>query len=436
MKGKRSLAIVLALFMLAATLAGCVDNTEEIIAKVGETPIYRWSFNAYVVRQLAMYEKYSGEDLTKPENAEKLAEYKTYRMEEMIGNAAMLEEARKLGLSTLTAEEEAEIDQYYLDYYNQTIAKYLEQYGTDEAGRKRAEKEYMNLLSASSLTPDRMRISLRDSAILNKLIEHVTQGSRPTDEEIRANYDSTLETAITETQNDPLWFGQNYSDPLIYAPEGYLDTARIALHFTPDQMTGLSAAANDASNAQQEYADAVQIYGEDSANAKKLIPAMNRAEEEFKKVLEKCYQELTVSMEAIRQEVLAGADFIKTMEQKSDDTHLISYFVTEGSTHVEADYLAEALKLQKEGDISGVVRIQEGVCIIRLMEFVQPGVRAYEDVKDELAERMLSNMRMNLSLNLQTEYAGKAREEGIVEIYDSKLQFKEKEIEENEENEE
>lgn len=423
MKGKRSLAIALALVFMVAMLAGCADNSGDIIVMVGETPIYRWSFDAYLVRQLSLYEKYSGVDLTKPENASDFANYKNYRIEELIGNAAMLEEARKLGLDQLTAAEEAELDQYYLDYYNQTIAKYQEEYGEDEAGRKKAEKAYQDLLSASSLTPERMRASLRESAIVNKLLEHDMEGYRPSEEELRQNYESTLETYQTEIQTNPLWFGENYTDPMVYAPEGYIDTARITLQFTPKQKAVLSAAANDANEAQNKYTDAVQIYGENSTNAQKLIPMLNRTEEEFRKVLESCYQELTASIEEIRQEVLAGADFIKTMEQKSEDTHLISYFITEGSTHVTADYLAAALKLQNVGDISEVVRIEEGVCFIRLMDFVEPGIRPYEEVKDQLAERMISNARLGVSMNLQTEYAKKAREEGIINVFKNKISW-------------
>lgn len=423
MKGKRSLAIALALVFMVAMLAGCADNSEDIIVMVGETPIYRWSFDAYLVRQLSLYEKYSGIDLTKPENANDFANYKNYRIEELIGNAAMLEEARKLGLDQLTAAEEAELDQYYLDYYNQTIAKYQEEFGANEAGRKKAEKAYQDLLSASNLTPERMRASLRESAIINKLLEHEMEDYRPSEEELLQNYESMLETYQTEIQTNPLWFGENYTDPMVYAPEGYIDTARITLQFTPKQKSVLSAAANDANKAQSEYTEAVRIYGENSTNAQKLIPMLNKTEEEFRKVLESCYQELTVSIEEIRQEVLAGADFIKTMEQKSEDTHLISYFVTEGSTHVTADYLAAALKLQNIGDISEVVRIEEGVCFIRLMDFVEPGIRPYEEVKDKLAERMISNARLNVSMNLQTGYANKAREEGIINIFKNKISW-------------
>jgi hypothetical protein len=50
------------------------------------------------------------------------------------GRRRLREAARKEGLYELTAEQETEIDQQYLKYYNETVTTFLEQYGTDEKG--------------------------------------------------------------------------------------------------------------------------------------------------------------------------------------------------------------------------------------------------------------------------------------------------------------
>lgn len=422
MKGIKLLALGFALVMALSIFAGCAANADAMVIRVGETVIPRWEFDAFMTRQLALYEKYNGIDLTQPQYKTEYAEYVDFRLEELVGEAAMREEARLLGLAALTAEEEAEVDQRYLDYYNQTLAGYMEQYGADDAGRKKAEQAYNDLLKASNLTPERMRASLRSAFIINKLIDYLTDGMPFSEEDVRAYYDSVLQTYQDECLKNPLWFGENYTDPLIYAPEGYRDTARISLHFTDKQLSALNAAGVAAQTALQEYQSAVQVYGEESRQAQKAIPQMDITEQNFNAELERCYQELEASIETIRQDVLNGADFIKTMEALSDDTHLISYFVTNGSTHVGSDYLKAAMALEKEGDISPVVRVEQGVCIIKLIAFVEPGVRPFEQVREELLKTMRANSRVNLSLGLQTQYAEQAYEEGRVEIFKDNIQ--------------
>ena len=139
-------------------------------------------------------------------------------------------------------------------------------------------------------------------------------------------------------------------------------------------------------------------------------------------MLNNAYAELDKQLASIRDEALAGADFIKLMEQKSEDNYLISYFVSRDSTHVEEAYLDAAFALINVGDISAPVHLKEGSCIIMLKEKIVPGVRSFEEVHDEIQEKLASKARSNATLvTMQTEFGEKAQEAGIVTLYPEKI---------------
>ncbi|HWR24355.1 MAG TPA: hypothetical protein VN366_12835, partial [Feifaniaceae bacterium] len=76
MTGKRMLAFLLALISVLLVAAGCAKNPDDIMGTVGETPIYRWQFDAALKNQLARYETMMGVDLTQPQYKSDFERYK------------------------------------------------------------------------------------------------------------------------------------------------------------------------------------------------------------------------------------------------------------------------------------------------------------------------------------------------------------------------
>lgn len=417
MTGKRMLAFMLALISVLLVMAGCAKNPDDIMGMVGETPIYRWQYEASLKTQLARYETMMGIDLTQPQYEAEFKKYKENQLNFLVGEASMKEEARKLGLYELTAEQEQEIDAQYLKYYNDKIASFMEQYGSDEKGRRKAEQAYIDLLENSSLTPERMRIMMRDAYVITLLYDQLQPAGSITEEDVRAYYDEQLKIQQDSIAQSPTWFGENTPDIVIAAPDGYVETVRIALDFTQKQLAEIQTAAETVVKAEEDY----------KKSENKLFSGIKkdtyeRAQANFDRVMKAAYEELDKQLLSIRDEVLAGADFIKLMEQKSDDKHLISYFVSRDSTHVEAEYRDAALALANVGDISAPVHLQDGSCIIMLKEKIVPGVRSFEEVQNEIRKKLESNTRSNATLvSMQTEFAEKAYEAGIVTLYTEKL---------------
>ncbi len=417
---RSKLALLLALAAVLFVFAACADTSGDIVGKVGQTPIYRWYYEAHLKKQLALYKLNYGVDLSEPAYKTEYKEYKENRLTDLVGITALKDTALKMGLFELSSEQEAEVDKKYLEYYNLAMSSFLSKHGTDEKGYRRAEQEYIDWLLANSLTPERVRSNIRDEYVLSLLYDSLGKARGATDEEIRAYYESQLITQREKAETEPGWFGENAPVP-IYVPLGYVETARLTLGFNQQQMQEISTAADAAMKANVEYLEAVSSSGEDSTFANSKKNASSRLDKAFENVLERCYKQVEKRMEPILAQARSGEDFMELMRQKSEDKRMLRYFVCNSSSHVEESYRTAALALKTAGDISDPVRLEQGVCIIYLVERPEPGQRPLELVYDEIKKSISFTTNTTLDFELWNEYAKKAEDEGIVELYIDKL---------------
>ena len=192
MKGKKVLALMLLAVMLLSLVAGCAQKPDDILGMVGETPIYRWNFEAYLDRQVELYQEYYGVDMRAPENKATYEKYKVERLNDLVGEAALKEEARVRGLYNLTAEQEAEIENRFMQYYETSIFTLMLDYGANDEGRRQAEKAFDEMLKESSLTTDRVRAMYRDSYVIELLAEATGAYLDVSEEEVQLSYDQLL----------------------------------------------------------------------------------------------------------------------------------------------------------------------------------------------------------------------------------------------------
>lgn len=415
--GKRTLAFALALLFALLVFTGCARNPEDIVGMVGETPVYRWYYEYKLKQQLKGYEQYAGVDLTLPAYKKEYKEYKQNILSAQVGEAAMKEAARKQGLFDLTAEQESEIDNKYLEYYNKAIDALMVQYGEDENGRRKAEQAYIDSLKDAGMTPDRMRSVLRDDYVIDLFYDSLGIKHTVSEEEIRAYYDEQVAAQTKALADDPNSFATSQPDIAIVIPEGYVETARIMLKFTERQKADLSQAAKSVKSASSEYRLAVETHGKDSLSATTKKAALDRITTAFNNVLNRGYEDLEKSMGPIREEAVAG-DFFKVREARTQDTHKISYYVSADNKDIEQAYRDAALALKNVGDISPAVRMQDGVCIIYLVSL--PGTLPYEDVRTDIEDVMNASLKKQLYFQ-QENYAQEADKQGIVTLYPEKI---------------
>ena len=70
-------------------------------------------------------------------------------------------------------------------------------------------------------------------------------------------------------------------------------------------------------------------------------------------------------------------------------------YVSERSTLCGDDFRSAAMALESIGDVSGLVRTDGGLCILRYAGDVVPGAVAYEDVRDELRATYEEELRVS-----------------------------------------
>lgn len=116
--------------------------------------------------------------------------------------------------------------------------------------------------------------------------------------------------------------------------------------------------------------------------------------------------------EKVLADLKAGADFEKTAKELSADPGSAARggdlgFFEEGRMVPEFD---QALKeLKKPGDMSGLVRTQFGWHVIKLEGRRPGGVRAYEEVRDELRQMVTNQLQSDARLKEAGRLAGSAK---------------------------
>lgn len=415
-KGTKLLALTFAALLAMSFFAGCAKSDTDIVGKVGETPIYRWYFNAQLQNQLTLYKKNTGVDLTQDKYAKEFRDYKVSQLNNLVGFVSLKEEARKQGLYNLTAEQDASINNKYLDAYNSAIASYMEQYGTDDAGRRKAEQAYIELLKKSSLTPERVRENIKDEYVVELLVDKLGKSIGVSDDAIKKYYDDQLADQQKNEAADGKWFAKSTPSVIIVQPAGYVQTVRLMLKFTVDQQNRLKSVQTDVVNAQNAYDSAKGTLLE---GIKK--DGLDRAQTAFQNVATACYKELDDRLAAFKAEAAQGKDFISLVNANSEDGSIVSYYVCKDSDHVEQAYKDAALALANVGDVSDPVHMSEGSCLIMLQAKFNGEVLPLEQVKDEIKSVMTFSSNTNLAFSLMSEYAKKAQDAGIVTLYTDKL---------------
>lgn len=422
MKISKRFCIVLAVIMLATAFAGCAKGSDEdILATVEGTPVYRWLYNVHASSQLAAYQQYTGIDLTSAGYEDQYQEFKEARLEDLVQETALKNEAQRRGLYDLTDEEEAQLDQQYLDYYNESIAALMSQYGSsDDAARRKAEKAFEEFLAESSLNPERVRTIMLDDYVLQKLTAQLKESEQNeiTEEQLRAEYETQLASQTESVAADPVAFGANVPNCPIVIPEGYVLTQRIRLGFTPEDQAKVDAAQTNVTAAVNDWVLTVQNNGENSAAATTKERAMVLATEAYDKVVAQACENIRAEAEEIYAQAKAGSGkdaFIKLGETCTDDYRMADIYVCAESTHVDSLFRDAALAMSEEGTISELVATGEGYCIIYLDEICTPGARSFEEVEDKLRNQMEVLQQAQSAKDWRAEYAQKAEDAGQIE---------------------
>jgi hypothetical protein len=387
---RKTVIVIAALILLSVSLAGCAKNENEVLAMVRDKPIERWYYDLYVEQKLNQYQQYTGIDLTRPENAEDLAKYKKNWLEDLVGEAAALCKAEDLGFGSLTAEEEAELDNKYKTEYQQNVEAYMAKYGTDEAARRKAENEYDAWLKKNNLTTERIMKNDRDIYVVNKYFLSLNEGKEISDEEIKTEYDNLLQTQKSACDEDIGWFGDNPQVIPVYFPEGYVKVSRLQIPFKSADQTVLSQSGSAVQSAMTSLASAMAEDGEDSATAKRFQSDFDKAMTAYNNMLEKAYSNIQPLAEEADSMLKSGSTLEEAAEKLGSGITVSRSSVCEKTASIDPEMVKAIMGIGSAGESTGIVRMADGLGISVLDEFIEARTVPLEEVSGKIKDNMLA----------------------------------------------
>lgn len=325
-----------ALLLLVATLlSGCAGG--KLAAKVGdmEIPV---SYLENMYNSNAAYASYYGYDLS---TAEGVDAFISVLLDESIASDAKVYQAKHAGL-TLTDEEKSEAVETGAKAYEELLQSYIDaaiENGSPESDAKAQAMKYLtDSLAASRTTVKKLKQELVTDAENNILVEKHRQAllseAPLTEEGVLEMYNEELEAQRTAFESSPAtfftyqtYYNYGYTAMPLTVPEGFYYVRQILV---------------------EEETLANDLY----------------------------------------ERIQAGEDFEKLLAEYNTDPGMeqedykVGYLVGEGNTEYDATFLAAALTLKNEGEVSEPTKTDFGWHIIKRMADKTPGDIPFEEIRE------------------------------------------------------
>lgn len=377
----RLMALALALLLCVPALAATND---DVLATVNGSAVTRGEYQACLTELEDEYAAY-GYDVTDPSFASvlQLLALQTAVEYELLGVKQV-----ELGLQLTDAERADAAQMAREDFYLQ-VDMIVDQYGyygladisTDE-GRAAVMLQVLSQLEAEGVTEASYIAQALVNAGYDKVYAYAVQGAAVTDAEVRAQYDSLVESDRVSFANDVASYEymlQSNQDALIYGmPEYYVD-----LYYVPAgyrYVMQIVLMADDAL-----LADYTAIKADPGATAAEIA----RAEAA---VLASAQMDVA----EINARLQAGESFADLAYEYSI-ADVVTFDVHPQSTRYDVALRDAAFTVSNVGDVTAPVVTNQGVHILCYMGDVPAGPVAYtHDVQALLHETLLTSRQQNL----------------------------------------
>ena len=330
------------------------------------------AYNAEVNRQLL-----NGQDVSA--YADSLLEETLQRV---IAEKVERAKAEELGLTELSDEDAAAIDEAAQERYEQDLAFYTINDGTKTA--EEAREEAVARMEADGITLESCRADLEDEWWQEKLRDYATQDVALTDEAVQEVYDQYLseQQAAYDLSPEQYEYTRRYEETtVVYNPAGYRTFKQVLIPFD----------AEDALRVQDIYFELSSLNEETDAQR---IAELNGELDTF-------YAALEPTAEEALDRLAQGTDFDSLIarygggpEADLPSVQSDGYYISAGSTTYDAAIQAAALALAEPGDVSQEpVRTAEGLSILYFNAEVPAGPVPLEDVRAQLEAEALETLR-------------------------------------------
>ncbi len=483
-KGFALLVMLLALLLLASgcNLVGydeALDNA-QVVATVNGTDVTKAEWLVYRDYMANYYQQYYQQTygVNLPLDDETLANYGDSALEEMIESIVLEDKAEELGFLPLSDEEAADAEAHadsMVDLYKQLV-RYQ-----DFPGIETVEEEYARLTAtpdeASEATPDEASEATPDEATPDeatpaepqptptiapedltatitdaeldamitermeaygytrdyfiqsetmdvqndKLREYAIADVSVSDDEVRAKFDSLVESQKTSYDATPTLYATavNNGSDVYYAPEGYRGVKNLLIGLEDDDQDALNELNSTLTTAQSMLtsvqgqlddldAEDTSEYDEEALAAyQEQKDALTEQKAEAEATIADTQKQIDETTEAAFAKVLpqaeealakaqAGEDFDALIETYGDDSGMRSepaktqgYLICDGLSLYVPEFQDAAMALENVGDISDLVKTDYGYHILKYEMDIPSGAVEYTD---EIAEDLKGDM--------------------------------------------
>ena len=328
------------------------------------------AYNAEVNRQLL-----NGQDVSA--YADSLLEE---TLQQVVEEKVKYAKAEELGLTALSAEDEAAIDAAAQERYEQDLAFYIINDGTKTEDE--AREEAVARMEADGITLETCRADIESDWWEEKLRDYAAQSVTVTEEAVQEVYDRYLseQQAAYDASPEQYEYARRYEETtVVYNPAGYRTFKQVLIPFEMEDGMRVEEILAELASPDVDAQRAEELNGE----------------------LDTLYAKLEPTAEEVLDRVAEGVDFDSLIAEYGDDPEYElesvqrdGYYISAASTTYDPAVKEAALALASPGDVSQEpVRTAEGLHVLYFSAEVPAGPVPLEDVRAALEAEARESLR-------------------------------------------
>lgn len=388
------LTLVLALLVSAFALAETAAQTDPVLASAcdGEMTVTLSEVKTEYDEMLAYYAyMYSMYGMQVDEYD---TEFQSEIAQMVVGNAIDVKvvkrwaeangyemtEERREKIEKAASEQLAEARDYYKEYLS----------GTGLEGEQ-LEQMIEEQLATGGYTLETFVESQTVQDIIAYITEKSAEGVAVTDEDVRAQFNATIEEKKKSYAESADAFITDYltGGPLYVTPEGVRIVKVIYFEADPEEApaeaaeTATAAEATEEAPADETRADTEEAPAETTETAADTEPA------------EKSADRAANALRQITEKTMTFDEAMKAFNEDSSSEEELNrgYPVAAGSEYYSEEFVKAAMALEKPGDVSGVVETDYGCFIFLYDRDLEPGEAKFEDFAETEKENLLATRK-------------------------------------------
>ena len=388
------LTLVLALLVSAFALAETAAQTDPVLASAcdGEMTVTLSEVKTEYDEMLAYYAyMYSMYGMQVDEYD---TEFQSEIAQMVVGNAIDVKvvkrwaeangyemtEERREKIEKAASEQLAEARDYYKEYLS----------GTGLEGEQ-LEQMIEEQLATGGYTLETFVESQTVQDIIAYITEKSAEGVAVTDEDVRAQFDTTIEEKKKSYAESADAFITDYltGGPLYVTPEGVRIVKVIYFEADPEEAPAEAAETATAAEATEEApADEIRADTEEAAASTTGTAAATEP-------TEKSADRAANALRQITEKTMTFDEAMKAFNEDSSSEEELNrgYPVAAGSEYYSEEFVKAAMALEKPGDVSGVVETDYGCFIFLYDRDLEPGEAKFEDFAETEKENLLATRK-------------------------------------------